>query len=92
MPKLHRKRRLWDEYRFRGFSPSPAVKGIFGDPQARVLALTRRSKKRGAARVDGCTTPGTIGRPAACGISPVAIAGSTWTWKFDESPAGVAAR
>src|SRR5918996_3556675 len=45
MPAPRRPRRLWDAYRFAGFHPSPTVMGIFGDPVARVITLTRRSKK-----------------------------------------------
>ena len=38
-----RRRRLWDAYCFPGFWPEPTVRGIFGDPQARVISLKRRS-------------------------------------------------
>jgi hypothetical protein len=41
-----RRRRLWDAYRFPGFRPEQTVRGIFGDPKARVITLKRRSKKR----------------------------------------------
>ena len=44
-----RARRLWATYAFPGFRPHPMVRGIFGDPKARVIALERRSKKRSAA-------------------------------------------
>jgi transposase len=37
-------RRLHDAYRFAGFRPTATVRGIFGDPKARVLRLTRRGK------------------------------------------------
>src|SRR5438874_6671724 len=37
-------RRLWDTYSFCGFRPEPTVRGIFGDPKARVIKLNRRSK------------------------------------------------
>ena len=39
-----RPRRLWDAYRFPGFCPGPTVTGIFGEPHARIITLTRRSK------------------------------------------------
>jgi hypothetical protein len=39
-----RRRRLWDAYCFPGFQPEPTVRGIFGDPKARVIRLNRRSK------------------------------------------------
>ncbi|MDH5562025.1 MAG: hypothetical protein OEY91_00145 [Nitrospirota bacterium] len=41
MPK---KRSLLDAYRFPGFRPRARIKGIFGDPQARVIRLERRQK------------------------------------------------
>src|SRR5216683_989926 len=41
-----RSRRLWDTYWFPGFRPEQTVRGIFGDPKARVITLKRRSKKR----------------------------------------------
>jgi Helix-turn-helix domain of transposase family ISL3 len=41
-----RSRRLWDTYLFPGFRPEQTVRGIFGDPKARVITLKRRSKKR----------------------------------------------
>ena len=43
-----RKRRLWDAYAFPGFGPETTVRGIFGDPKARIVRLKRRSKKRAA--------------------------------------------
>ena len=39
-----RLRRLWDTYSFAGFRAQPTVRGIFGDPKARVITLRRRSK------------------------------------------------
>jgi hypothetical protein len=42
----NRRRRLWDAYAFPGFRPLPTVRGVFGDPKARVITLKRRSKKR----------------------------------------------
>src|SRR4029453_9822398 len=57
MPTPRHPRRLWDAYRFPGFRPGPTVTGIFGEPHARIITLTRRSKKglwdlrSGAARV-----------------------------------------
>jgi hypothetical protein len=44
-----KRRQLRDAYRFRGFVPSAAVRGIFGDPKARVVSLRRRRKKQPAA-------------------------------------------
>ena len=44
-------RRLQDEYRYPGFVPTMAVKGVFGNPMAVVIALRRCRKKRLAAAV-----------------------------------------
>src|SRR4030067_1001213 len=49
MPTPKPKRLLSDTYAFPGFRPEPMVRGVFGDPKARVIALKRRSKKRPAA-------------------------------------------
>src|ERR1017187_587304 len=39
-----KKKRLEDAYRFPGFRPSRWVRGVFGDPQARIMLLERRQK------------------------------------------------
>ena len=54
-----RKRRLWDAYAFPMFRPQPTVRGVFGDPKARVITLNRRTKKQSAAPVVGHTRAGT---------------------------------
>lgn len=47
-----KERRLSDAYRFKGFSPQDKkVRGIFGEPQARILPMKRRSKKHAAENV-----------------------------------------
>lgn len=92
MPKRHRKRRLWDIYQFPGFRPSTTVKGIFGEPGARVIALTRRPKKHSAEAVDFPTARGTTGRYGGCGISRAAIDGFTSIWKFAGSFVAAVAR
>jgi transposase len=50
-----KKRSLLDAYRFPGFRPRARIKGIFGDPQSRVIRLERRQKKRCAVGVAPCT-------------------------------------
>src|SRR2546425_12491304 len=57
-----RQRRLWDTYSFPGFRPQPTVRGVFGDPKARVITLVRRSKKQPAAVAAGCNRVGTTAR------------------------------
>jgi len=78
MPNKPRKH-LWDAYRFPGFYPQHTVTGVFGDPKARVIHLSRRLKKPLAARVGRCTGGGMTRRPGGCGISAVATTGSTWS-------------
>ena len=53
---MSKKRSLQDEYRFSGFRPRVTIKGIFGDPKARIMQLERRQKKRFAVVVGQSTT------------------------------------
>lgn len=89
---LRSRKRLWDLYRFPGFRPSPTVRGIFGDPHARIITLTRREKKRAAAAAGASTAPGTIASRGLSGICPAATAASTWNSTSDAWRAGSAAR
>jgi antirestriction protein ArdC len=41
-----RQRRLSDGYSFAGFRARVTVRGVFGDPNVRIVRLDRRSKKR----------------------------------------------
>ena len=41
---MEKKRRLLDEYRFRGFGPRAERQGIFGDSKARVIHFNRTQK------------------------------------------------
>jgi hypothetical protein len=69
---MARFKQLYDLYRFPGFVPLPGIQGVFGDPQAVVITLHRRRKKRfatSAAKRTGPTTTSGLGVP---GISPVA--------------------
>ena len=51
-----------------GVFARPTVRGIFGDPQARVIFLKRRSKKRRAAVAVGSRWAGTTARSVGCAI------------------------
>jgi hypothetical protein len=82
MVKVSRRRRLWDAYAFPGFRPEPTVRGVFGDPQVRIVALRRRSKKRLAVTVVEGNAAGTTVGLGACGISPVVRFGSTFSSIF----------
>ena len=42
---MRKRRRLQDAYRFPGFQPLATVRGVFGDPQVRIVQLVRRRKK-----------------------------------------------
>jgi hypothetical protein len=87
-----RKRRLRDAYRFPGFRPVDDLRGVFGDPYARVVTLVRRSKKRRAGRVDGSNPAGTIEGSGAFEILEPAICVSTWSSRYGVSDAVNAAR
>jgi len=41
-----RQRRLWDGYSFAGFRARASVRGVFGDPDTRIVNLDRRAKKQ----------------------------------------------
>ncbi len=82
MPKY---KRIWDLYRFPGFSPKPTLSGIFGDPRARVIALKRRGKKRFVVPVVEFTTPTTIGKSVGFATCPAERCGFIWSWRFAES-------
>jgi hypothetical protein len=81
-----RKRRLLDAYRFPGYRPVDDLRGVFGDPYARVVRLVRRSKKRHAARADDSDPAGTIEGSGAFEILGPAIC-SYQTPRNDRSPA-----
>ena len=90
--RMEKKRGLLDEYRFPGFCPKRDIKGIFGDPKARVIQLQRSQKKRHAvavARSIGAITT------RKCVVSVIFHAGmpvSFWKLKSVGFSAGGAAR
>ena len=67
---------LRDAYRVPGFTPSRTIRGLTGDPHARVIPLTRRPRKPSAARVAEPRAPGTTGGRAACGTCHAATSAS----------------
>ena len=87
-----RKRRLWDAYAFPGFRPEATVRGIFGDPKARIIRLRRRSKKRDAVVVDACITAGMTARFAAYAIFRAVTRGYILNSKCGAYFAGPAAK
>ena len=56
------RRRLRDQYRYPGFYPGRYVEVAKWDPGARILSLTRRSKKLDAAPVEELSKVGTTVR------------------------------
>jgi hypothetical protein len=78
---MGRYRRLWDTYRFAGFSPQHTVCGIFGEPGARVIRLVRRGKKRPAECAVLFTIRSTTERSEVYGICPAETCASTWKWR-----------
>lgn len=83
---------MLDVYQFPGFRPKAKIKGVFGDPKARVIQLERRQKKRfagSAVRGVGVTT---IARRDLFGTSPVGMREFIWKWRCGGSPAGGAGR
>jgi hypothetical protein len=86
-----RARRLTDAYAFPGFRPQTLVRGIFGDPKARIVALVRRSKKRCVVFAGESIAAGTIGAPAWFATCRRAIHACTWSWRSGAWTAGNAA-
>jgi len=87
-----KRRRLLDAYRFAGFRPIEDVRGVFGDPHARVVTLVRRSKKRRAGRADENIAGVTIARFAALEIFRLAACAYSWSSRYGASGAASAAR
>jgi hypothetical protein len=81
MAKFQLRRRLRDAYRFPGFVPAMIIRGVFGNPQARVLSLKRRQKKPPVAFAAAGTAATTTESFRLRATYPVAICTSTWSWK-----------
>jgi hypothetical protein len=84
------KKRLLDAYRFPGFRPLDDLKGVFGDPLARVVTLVRRSKKHDAAPAVTMSPAGTTGAPVGSATCRAGRIGSSWSSRSGASPASVA--
>jgi hypothetical protein len=76
-------RHLRDLYRFPGFEPLATLHGVFGDPNAVVLTLRRRRKKRPAGDAVNDCRSSTINGRAGFATSPAATDASIST-----SPSG----
>lgn len=66
------------------------IKGIFGDPKARVIRLSRVQKNQFAGYAEAPTEATTTRKYAVYGTSPVEMYESTWKWRFDVYIAGSA--
>jgi len=85
---MEKRRRLLDEYRFPGYRPRADVRGVFGDPRARVIRLERAQKKRFVAvvaRYTGATTTRKCGGSEICLVE---MPGFIWRWRYGGSFAG----
>jgi hypothetical protein len=85
---MGKKRKLLDEYRFPGYRPRAEVRGMFGDPMARVVRLERAEKKRYAAVVGKDTGATTTRGCGGYGIFRVQPRGYIWRWRFGGCYAG----
>jgi len=85
---MHKNKRLIDSYQFDGYKPSETLKGIFGDPKARIIQLQRREKKRFVHCVAPHTGVITTERHVAYAIFPVEICEFTSIWRYAEFNAG----
>lgn len=88
---MKKSKRLSDAYKFVGFVPLSKIRGIFGEPLARVITLQRRGKKRSAAVVVEAFASFTTERPAWFAIKDAGIFTSIWNSKFGVLPARIAA-
>lgn len=75
---------LRDRYRYPGFYPGRTVTVAPWDESARVIRLTRRSKKRNAVHVVLFVEAGTTGGYDGCETYRVAMRGFSWSWKSAE--------
>jgi hypothetical protein len=77
--------RLPDTYRFPGFRPVAVVRGLFGDPKARIVSLQRRRKKRPVASAANRSGPITTASSVGSATCRAATRACTWSSRFDAS-------
>jgi hypothetical protein len=87
-----RLRRLSDGYSFAGFHARATVRGVFGDPDVRIVRLERRSKKPSAAVAGRSGSGGTIGEYAGFVTCRAQDFGLFWNSKCDASLVAIAAQ
>jgi len=84
MKKTSPKKSLLDAYQFSGFKTSSSAKGKLSDKNARVLSLSRRSKKVSVISAENCIEVFTIAKSNKFAIYLAATAVSIWNLKFAE--------
>jgi hypothetical protein len=75
---MGKNRKLLDEYWIPGYRPMAKIKGIFGDPKARVITLRRTQKKQYAAVAEQHIEAITTRRRDAYGIFHAEMPGYIW--------------
>jgi len=89
---MSRKQYLEADYCPAGCRVRRATRGVFGDPQARVITLERLQKKR-TVDVAGSWRPAfTIAKSSGFGTFPAGRLGFTWKLRYDASIADGAAQ
>jgi hypothetical protein len=87
------KRKLSDTYRFDGFRPEEGkVRGVFGQPKARILPLKRRSKKLVVVSAERNIEAGTTESCGRCETSHAETHICIWRSSSDAWTAGNARR
>jgi hypothetical protein len=84
-------RRLSDGYSFAGIRARAGVRGVFGDPDVRIVRLDRRSKKPSADAAGTRRRAGTTDGYGTFAICRVPDFGLFWNWKCVAWRAGVVA-
>ena len=84
MKKRDQNQELRDRYRYPGLHPSRTVPVAAWDEGARIIRLTRRSKKRNAADVGLFGMAGTIAAADGYETCRVVTHAFYWSWKSAE--------
>src|ERR1700722_16477379 len=89
---MRKSMRLPDTYRFPGFRPAATVRGLFGEPKARVVSLRRDRKKRPVAPAGNPSAPSTTASSGASATCPAATPACSWRSRSDAWTAAGAGR
>ena len=92
MATSKKRKRLLDAYRFADFRPLDRVRGVFGDPKARIITLVRRSKKHTAVHVAARTLAGTTARYDGFATCRAETPACTSNWRFGGLPVEAAVK